>query len=171
MYVQDSPLGVDDGLRAGPRGTLDSATRFVPRSGASPLGCDDSSSTSKVDGEPARAASALTTLSTSRDGDGVDGPVSAASRMRCASPSPAEASPTEMRSFASRRPDVTRDSSDRPSTPTTMTESTRVVAVTRSHSERRQIRARARGTARKNRATASGSESWSCASVYAGPAL
>ena len=49
---------------------------------------------------------------------------------------------------------VTRDSSDTPSTPTTITDSTRVVSVTRSQSEPRQMRAIARGTARKKRETA-----------------
>jgi hypothetical protein len=54
-----------------------------------------------------------------------------------------------MRSFASRRPDVTRESNENPKTPTTMIDKTRVVAMTRKKSERRHIRLTHRGRKRR----------------------
>ena len=69
----------------------------------------DNGSTSKVAGDPARVASDVTTVSTRRDGEGVDGPVFAASKRRWASPNPADASLTALRSLASNSPVVTRD--------------------------------------------------------------
>ena len=132
-------------------GMLETATRLVPRSGAPMSGKVDNSNTSKVAGDPARVASDVTTVSTRRDGEGVDGPVSAASNRRCASPKPADASPTALRSLASNSPVVTRDSRRKPKAPTTVIERTRVKLATRMNSDRRHRRRTARGKKRRTR--------------------
>ena len=119
---------------------LDTATKFVPRSGASVLASEESNRTSNADGEPERAPSVAMTLSTNREAEGVAGPVFAASSNRWASPKPADASLIAERSFDSKSPVVTRDKSEKPRTVTTSALSSNVEVVTRKSNERRHTR-------------------------------
>jgi hypothetical protein len=118
---------------------LETATKFVPRSGASESALVASNRTSNAAGEPERAPKVAITLSTSRAAEGVAGPVLAASSKRCASPNPDDASLIAERSFDSKSPVVTRDKSEKPRTVTTIALRINVDAVTRKSSERRQI--------------------------------
>lgn len=145
---------------------LDTATKFVPRSGASVFALVASKRTSNAEGEPERAPNVAITLSTSRAADGVAGPVFAASSKRCASPKPEDASLIAERSFESKSPVVTRDKSENPRIVTTIALRTNVDVVTRKSSERRQIFLPARKGA---------SSEWKILTIvkspYRGPAL
>lgn len=118
---------------------LETATKFVPRSGASESAFVASNRTSNAEGEPERAPNVAITLSTRRAAEGVAGPVLAASSKRCASPKPDDASLIAERSFDSKSPVVTRDKSENPRIVTTIELRTKVDAVTRKSNERRQI--------------------------------